>query len=134
MGRAATSTVLLAPAAVPDQAVEHAHARVGGVERAAPGVAGTVGPPGLHGHGTQLPLRPPASASTNLVASIRAERAAYQVFDKMYDNDVRESREKTSSQPTMSSLAACVEGYGPTLNDLKSLWTQKCNFGVDGPN
>ena len=37
------------------------------------------------------------------------------------------------SQRATSALATHVDGYGPAVNDLKNLWTQKCIFEVDGP-
>ena len=36
------------------------------------------------------------------------------------------------SQRATSALAAHIDAYGPAVNDLKSLETQKCTFGVDG--
>lgn len=45
----------------------------------------------------------------------------------------RGRRKEMSSQHATSSLAVHVKGYGPVMNNLKSLWTQKCIFKVDGP-
>ena len=42
-------------------------------------------------------------------------------------------RERAPSQRATSALAAHMDAYGPAVNDLKSLGTQKCTFGVHGP-
>src|SRR6185503_4596807 len=42
-------------------------------------------------------------------------------------------RRSAPSQRATSALAAHMDAYGPAVNDLKSLGTQKCTFGVHGP-
>ena len=46
---------------------------------------------------------------------------------------LEEEERVAPSQRATSALAAHMDAYGPAVNDLKSLGTQKCIFGVDGP-
>jgi hypothetical protein len=39
---------------------------------------------------------------------------------------------KKDAPGVIHKIQTQTKGYGPTVNHLKSLWTKKCSFKVDG--
>ena len=61
------------------------------------------------------------------------ERAISASLLELWHPCLEEEERVAPSQRATSALAAHMDAYGPAVNDLKSLETQKCTFGVDGP-
>ncbi|KAG2624225.1 hypothetical protein PVAP13_3KG114027 [Panicum virgatum] len=84
------------------------------------------------GRGAALP---PSSGGAPSPRSSPAERGrgARRTSGAAWHPCLEEEERLAPSQRATSALAAHMDTYGPPVNDLKSLGTQKCTFGVDGP-
>ena len=78
---------------------------------------------------------PPSSGGAPSPRSSPAERGrgARRTSGAAWHPCLEEEERVAPSQRATSALAAHMDAYGPPVNDLKSLGTQKCTFGVDGP-
>ena len=78
---------------------------------------------------------PPSSGGAPSPRSSPAERGrgARRTSGAAWHPCLEEEERVAPSQRATSALATHMDAYGPPVNDLKSLGTQKCTFGVDRP-